>query len=343
MTHTHTYEAHVRPRLARSSSLGLLVGALVFATAFFAGEPARAAAARTAAIGQVTSQQLLDATDTPDAPPVNVSVWPQPAAWPLTLEPVTFGGATPPAPPAGAVRVPVLMYHYIRINPVATDMLGFRLSVTPDNFAAQMAYLSRMGVHAVTFRQVLAAYAGGIPLPPRPVVLTFDDGHDDFATVAAPILAHFGFVATDYVVSGFLGRTSYMTAAQVRHVDTMGMIIGAHTVNHVELAKMPPAVALAEIGASKQMLEQLLGHSVRDFAYPYGSYNPTIEAMVQAAGFTDAVTTHSGLVFPGSDHYAFAREEVLGGQGLASFAALLSLPPPPAGFSAPSAASLIGH
>jgi peptidoglycan/xylan/chitin deacetylase (PgdA/CDA1 family) len=237
--------------------------------------------------------------------------------------------------------VPILMYHYIRVNPVPTDKVGFGLSVTPDAFATQMAYLHSVGAHTVTLAQVMAALKGGPGLPPRSVVLTFDDGHDDFATQAVPIMKRYGFVGTDYVVPGFLGHTSYMTSDQVKQVYAEGMVIGAHTVHHVALADVSYPVAQAEIDGSKQLLEQLLGHPVLDFAYPYGSYDPAVGNLVRLAGFRDAVTTYSSDVQYASLPFVLNRYKVGGGESLAAFAAQALLPPPPLGWTGPTAAQLL--
>jgi peptidoglycan/xylan/chitin deacetylase (PgdA/CDA1 family) len=251
----------------------------------------------------------------------------------------------PPLPvhlsPGKSLMVPILMYHYIRVNPVATDKVGFGLSVTPDAFAAQMTYLHDCGAHTVTLLQVMSALGGGPPLPTRPVVLTFDDGHDDFATQAVPIMRDYGFVGTDFVVPGFMGHTSYMTQQQVRQVDALGMVVGAHTVHHVALAHATASVAKAEIDGSKQLLEQLLGHPVLDFAYPYGSYSPQVGQLVQAAGFRDAVTTYSGDTEYSALPYVLDRVRVDGGESLATFAAQALLPPPPARWTAPPAARFL--
>ena len=114
---------------------------------------------------------------------------------------------------AHCVDVPILLYHYIRVNPNARDRTGFMLSVPPAAFQAQMDWLHLNGVHTVTLEQVAAALDGKQTLPPHAIVITFDDGHDDFATRAVPLLLREHFVATTFVVPGFLGTSSYMTEA----------------------------------------------------------------------------------------------------------------------------------
>jgi len=237
------------------------------------------------------------------------------------------------------ITVPILVYHYIRVNPVVTDHVGWDLSVTPAEFQAQMDWLHQAGGHTVTLQQLIAAMHGGPPLPSRAVVLTFDDGHDDFATRAAPVLKADGFVGISFVVSGFLGRTSYMTAAQVQHVAALGMVIGDHTVNHVDLAAMSPALARTEILACQATLQQLIGKPVLDFAYPYGDYNGTVAGIVQAAGFMDAATMNAGTfqTYPG--RFLLHRTRIGGGDSVWSFAGKAGISGPPSNWTDPGPAS----
>jgi hypothetical protein len=114
-----------------------------------------------------------------------------PTTLPTTVEP---GPTTESVIPLGrsGIRVPILEYHYIRVNPNPRDQLGFNLSVTPTNFSAQMDWLASHGYHPITFDDLHAYFEGKEPLPARPVVLTFDDGYLDFFTTAFPILQAHG-------------------------------------------------------------------------------------------------------------------------------------------------------
>jgi peptidoglycan/xylan/chitin deacetylase (PgdA/CDA1 family) len=233
------------------------------------------------------------------------------------------------------IDVPILYYHYIRVNPRPWDHLGFELSVTPADFAEQMDWLRIAGGHPITFAQVVAALDGGPPLPPHPVVLSFDDGHNDFATTAVPILLRNHFVATSFVIAGFLGRPSYMTTQQVQAVARDGMVIGAHTMHHVDLDPLPAQLADIEIATSRAILQRLTGQAVLDFAYPYGDYDPAVMQLVREAGFRDAAATTGGSVQCTSNLYALHRDEVLGDDTVAQFAALARVAAPPRGWEDP--------
>ena len=237
------------------------------------------------------------------------------------------------------VAVPILLYHYIRINPNPQDRLGFNLSVTPADFAAQMSLLQMAGAHPITLAELTAALTSGAPLPAHPVVLTFDDGHADFATVAAPILHHLGFAATSFVVTGTLGHAGAMSAGQVRAVASAGMVIGAHTVHHLDLRHVSPALCSAEITQSKQDLERLLGIPVTDFAYPYGGISPVALSDVRAAGFSDAVSTLSGALQTADLRWTLHRQHITGGMSLATFAGVAGLPVPTSAQAARAAAA----
>jgi peptidoglycan/xylan/chitin deacetylase (PgdA/CDA1 family) len=249
-----------------------------------------------------------------------------------------FVDPTPTAPsvvaagihgPSGpSITLPILLYHYIRVNPVPTDKVGWNLSVTPSNFARQMAFLHFIGAHTVSLTDALDALRTGKPLPPRSVVLTFDDGYFDFASRAAPVMFRDGLTGTVFVVSGFIGRNGYMTADQVRQVVSMGMTVGCHTVSHVALATVPLPYAKQQIDIAHSQLQALIGRPVTDFAYPYGSYDPAVENLVQADGFSDAVTTDVGSTLYLSRPYAWPRYRVGGSDTLQSFAhkALFGMP-----------------
>jgi peptidoglycan/xylan/chitin deacetylase (PgdA/CDA1 family) len=212
------------------------------------------------------------------------------------------------------------MYHYIRVNPNPYDRLGFNLSVTPADFAAQMDWLAHNGYHPITLSDLNAYLNGQHGLPSRPVILTFDDGYADFYTTALPILRAHDFSAVAYVVSGFLGRGGYMTAAQVLEADRAGIEIGAHTVDHADLAIQSPDGLRYQLTASKETLERLLGHPVLSLCYPSGRFNSAVTAAAQNAGYQNATTTRWGSFRSLAGRYLWDRLRISGGERLDQFA-----------------------
>ena len=324
--------SRLAPRPPRRRA-ALLVGGLSLAVLVAVGGGIReAVVSRPAALpGTAAAQQ-------PATPPIEEEA-PDPSLPPLTPDQdaggllATVGGhgsatRARPAPTGPHLTVPILLYHYVRTNPKPWDRAGFRLSVTPTAFAAQVALLRAGGAHTVSLSQLLRALEGKESLPPHPVILTFDDGYKDFATTAAPLLASQGMTATDFVVGDFLGSPGYMSAAQVRQVRALGMTIGAHTMDHVDLTRMPPALARAQIEGSRRVLQDVTGAAIDDFAYPFGRHNPAVDRMAADAGFRDAVTTAGGELQYLSERFDLRRTSVTGGDTLASFAAKVRLPLP---------------
>jgi peptidoglycan/xylan/chitin deacetylase (PgdA/CDA1 family) len=224
------------------------------------------------------------------------------------------------APGAGWINVPILTYHYIRINPDRFDRLGFALSVTPSDFAAQMDWLKGSGYHPITAGDLDAYLRGARGLPSKPVILTFDDGYADFYTTALPILRAHDFRATAYVVSGFVGWPNYMTAAQVLEADRSGIEIGSHTVNHPNLTNLSYGSVRSQLIDSKQFLERLLGHPVTSFCYPSGKVNSTVAWQVANAGYDSATTMVFGFRHTLADRYIWTRLRVSGGETRDQFA-----------------------
>jgi peptidoglycan/xylan/chitin deacetylase (PgdA/CDA1 family) len=262
---------------------------------------------------------------------------PAPAA--VALQPVLVNSADPggrdyfvsrhvqEVVPLGArsISLPILMYHYIRPAPsMRTDLLGYRLSVTPENFALQMDWLYAHGYHAVNFNDVRAYFAGQVPLPAKPVIITLDDGYRDLYTSAYPILMAHRFTAVAYIVTSFVDQQPYVTAGQVVEMDRAGIEIASHTINHASLAgRASFASDMVQLVQSRQWLEHLVGHPVLDFAYPSGQFNAVAVAAVRSAGYYSAVTEITSTVHSEADRYTWTRVRVGGGESMSDFIANL--------------------
>ena len=292
-----------RPRLAGAAGVVALAAILACLPAIQI-IPVRAVAARPAALVALPIRHL-------DPLPPTLPAW-EVLPPPVSLRVVPVGRTL--------VRVPILMYHYVRTPPDPNlDRLGWGLSTSPADFVAQMDWLDRNGYHPVTLTELREYLAGLRTLPDRPVVLTFDDGYEDFYASAFPVLQAHHFRAVSYVVSGFIGRKVYLSADQVRELDRAGIEIAAHTVDHVDLTRIGQAQLDFEVAGSRQSLEAIVGHPVLDFCYPSGQFNARVVAAVQQAGFQSATTTQPGAVHSLGDRFSWSRVRVSGGESMASF------------------------
>ncbi len=276
-------------------------------------------------LAQVIRPQPRLLVDDRPVPPTIAPATPTPVPTP-TPTPTPTPRQRPPGtasmrPPA---TVPILMYHYIRVNPDPADRIGFGLSVHPDDFAAQMAFLAKRGYETVLLNDL----AGAAAKRGQAVALTFDDGYADAYDVAYPILRRYGFKATFYIITGMVGRPGYLTWEQIRTLAAEGNAIGSHTVSHPDLRNLGAAALNLQLRDSKAELERQLGKPVVDLCYPAGKFTPSVVAAAGEAGYATAVTTAYGWYAPRANLLALPRVRVAGGTRLADFAALIGESPP---------------
>jgi peptidoglycan/xylan/chitin deacetylase (PgdA/CDA1 family) len=228
------------------------------------------------------------------------------------------GGSRQSGPPR-TLQVPILMYHYISANPKwPQDPVRTHLSLTPSAFAAQLRYLKAAKYTTITLDDLVDALNDGTPLPAHPIILTFDDGYQDFYANAYPILRKFNDQATIYIITAKVGQAGYMTWDELRQLALTHLItIGAHTRTHPDLSVLPALRSWNELSGSKADLERKLGITVRHFAYPSGEYSPTVLRQAAEIGFATAVTTHEGFSQRSDQLLTLPRVRVNGYTGLA--------------------------
>lgn len=204
--------------------------------------------------------------------------------------------------------VPVLNYHKV-------DTFYHALSIPPQEFEEQMAYLAENGYTTITPDQLMAYLNHDRSLPEKPVLITFDDGYLDNYTNAYPILKKYGFTATIFLVTSLVGQDErFMTWEQVRTMQKDGFVFGSHTVSHAVLTDMTGEQVMQELVNSRKELEQQLGGKARYIAYPTGAYNLHVEEMVKQAGYKAAFTIRYGQAGTESNPYALERIPIFKGQ-----------------------------
>jgi peptidoglycan/xylan/chitin deacetylase (PgdA/CDA1 family) len=226
--------------------------------------------------------------------------------------------------------VSILMYHQIgEFAPMRDHRSTY---CDHRRFAAQMAWLHRLRYPVLRLDEALAGLRGERPLPSRAVVLTFDDGYENFYEYALPVLARFGFPAIVYALADRLGQRSawfaddgratppLMSASRLRELRRADIDVGSHGLTHLRLAQLAGAHAESEIAASKDRLEQVLGEPVDHFCYPYGSYNGAVVDRVAAAGYRSAVTCDRASAFEGVDPLRLPRKAISFGDSLTGYA-----------------------
>lgn len=224
-------------------------------------------------------------------------------------------------PPEPMSRVQILMYH--RVGHFPDRMPSHRAQYCHlPRFKSQMEILRRFNWNVISLDDAAAGLLGKNKLPPRSVVLTFDDGYVDFLELAAPVLMAHGYPATVYAVAGMLGQTNewvipeglepapLMNAAQLREVQSMGFTVGSHTVSHPRLAQSETPRIADEITMSKKVLEDILGKRVDHFCYPYGSHDIRAVEAAAEAGYLTGTTCVRAVATPADDLLTLPRKPV---------------------------------
>lgn len=217
--------------------------------------------------------------------------------------------STPPTnqPP---VRVPILVYHSVRLYHVGESKSTKIYDIEPDNFAQQLKYLKEHGYTTIGFDD-LANYFNGTKLPTKPVIINFDDGLDSQYANAFPILKKEKMTATFFIYSNAIGRRKFLTWEQVQELSDAGMTIGGHSKSHPYLWKITDPLQLKkEITDNKKIIESHIGKTITAFAYPFGLYKPITIAQVKAAGYTTARTGYERATHTKQDLYTLHSIQV---------------------------------
>jgi peptidoglycan/xylan/chitin deacetylase (PgdA/CDA1 family) len=148
--------------------------------------------------------------------------------------------------------------------------------------------LADSGYHTILPDQLVAYLNTGAPLPPKPIMLTFDDTALDQYRVAAPEMQKYGFKGVFFVMTVSLGRPRYMSKAQVRELAAAGHVIAAHTWDHQNVKKFTARDWVRQVEKPARQLETITGKPVRYFAYPFGLWRPEAIPELKARGFAAA-------------------------------------------------------
>ncbi len=235
-----------------------------------------------------------------------------------TLRQVVDGRTTRPRSRCSAV--PVLMYHSISDAPETDVIAYYRLNTAPAVFCEQMSFLSENGYRCLTLSGLTELLRVGSHLPPKSVVITFDDGFRSFLTEAHPILKKHGFTATVFLATGFIHqerrtfeRRECLTWSEVRALRECAVDFGSHTVNHPKLSALPWTEVQFEVRESKRHIERHLNQAVTAFCFPFGfpetqiGFCDRFAALLRDNGYTCCATTRVGRVRSGDNAFALAR------------------------------------
>ncbi|MFJ2744119.1 polysaccharide deacetylase family protein [Streptomyces sp. NPDC087440] len=224
-----------------------------------------------------------------------------------------MSGSRTTAGAARAQRVPVLMYHAVGHRPAEA---AYGLSVSPESFAEQLGVLDANGFTPITTRELGDSWRSGrVALPPKPVLITFDDGYEGVHRHALPSLVKHGFRSSLFVTTGWLkGRydeggalDTMLDWGQVRALRDAGAEIGGHSHTHPQLDQLPDERLRFELLRCRELVADELGETPVSLAYPYGYSSRRVRTAVRDAGFAQALAVNNDLAQRAQGPFALRR------------------------------------
>ncbi|MGX5689074.1 polysaccharide deacetylase family protein [Arcticibacter tournemirensis] len=170
-------------------------------------------------------------------------------------------------------QVPILCYHQIR-DWKPRDSKGAKDYIVPvSTFKEHIKMLADSGYHSVLPEQVYNYLLYGDPLPPKPVMITFDDNEENQFVIANAELKKYGFKAVYFIMTVSLGRPNYMSREQVKQLSDEGNTIASHTWDHHNVKKYQGEDWVTQIEKPTKTLKEITGKEIEYFAYPFGLWN----------------------------------------------------------------------
>jgi peptidoglycan/xylan/chitin deacetylase (PgdA/CDA1 family) len=224
--------------------------------------------------------------------------------------------STAPAYPAGwephPGPVPVVGYHAIE-TPSNAEALP-ELFVEPRDFEAQMQWLADQGFEAVTLDQVEEAWYEEGRLPPKPIVISFDDGYPSQYSSGFEVLDRRDWPG----VLNLPARGSELAAADVQRLLDAGWELASKATTNVDLTTLDSTTLEREVAGSRRTLRRRFGVPVKNFCYPLGRYSTTVISAVHRAGYVGAQTQIAGVANAATP-YIIDRIQILLSDGLPGF------------------------
>jgi peptidoglycan/xylan/chitin deacetylase (PgdA/CDA1 family) len=218
--------------------------------------------------------------------------------------------------------VPILTYHSISENLFGKVHPYHQINTPVSVFAMQMKWLRREGYRTINLSELLSGFDGKQDLT-KTVVLTFDDGYQDFYTDAFPLLKQCGFTATVFLATDRIRDTSvriegadYLTWREVRELHCEGTAFGSHSATHADFRSLGPDQIDYELGYSKETIEQRIGAPVESFSYPFalpeedGNFIRYLTDTLENLGYANGVCSTIGRAMPKDGRFFLPRLSV---------------------------------
>lgn len=227
-------------------------------------------------------------------------------------------------------KLPILMYHAL-----STDQRD-ALTVAVEDFSKQLKWLSDRGYQSISLTQFLEFQEGKIikeALPPKPILLTFDDGYRSLVELALPLLKKYHFSACLFLTSSYVlerereEKSKYISLSELKHWISSGMEVALHTHSHPSLKVKNVAEVLEDLDREVEMLDKYQITYVRALAYPFGARPKATDKLndlyqgLQSREIRAAFRIGNKLspLNPGSNKFEIKRLDIQGNKSFKDF------------------------
>jgi len=182
-------------------------------------------------------------------------------------------------------QVPVLCFHHIRDPKPGQSVTMKSYSVSPAQFADLMKALKDSNYQTILPDQLYNYLVHGGTLPPKPVMLTFDDTDEEQFTIGNTYMKKYGFKGVFFIMTVSINRPRYMTTDQLKQLSEEGNAVESHTWDHHMVTKYQGDDWNKQFVEPKKKIEGITGKSADYFAYPYGLWNRAAFPELKKAGY----------------------------------------------------------
>ncbi len=180
----------------------------------------------------------------------------------------------------------VLMYHRLgEARLPDREPQEEMYAVAPGTFEAHLELLARSRCSVVSPAEIVAGLLEGAALPPRPTLLTFDDGNATDHSHVLPALLRRRLRAVFFITPTRIGKPGFMSWGEVRELVRAGMTVGAHGLEHSALSALAEPELARQLTETRRILEANLGEPTEAMSLPGGAGGRREVEAAQAAGF----------------------------------------------------------
>ena len=215
-------------------------------------------------------------------------------------------------------RIPVLNYHRVVSDQDISRCTKNAYVVSETEFKEHMCHLKDKGFTAIDLDDYLYYREHRSELPPKPIVVTFDDGYENNYLYAYPALKECGFKAVIYSISDpeatffndFEFPERLLSPAQMKELSDNGISIQGHTHSHVVLKFQTDETIERELASCKKTLEAITGRPVRHMAIPYGVFDKRLFEIARRMGYRTLEVPGRGTINLDTDLFRLRRLSV---------------------------------